>query len=150
MGYGNDAHWLMKRNLLTGDSEPIGRLWGSGVQFVMNEDAGFIVATYEYGFEGVYYRQDIPVFSLYTGEILEQLGGHILPVTTIALNPDKTLFVSGSLDGTVRVWDIQTGEQVALLDTHTDSITQVLFSPDGTTLATASEDGTIRLWGIMP
>ena len=153
-GFGNDAHWLIKLNLLTGDNEPIGRLWGSGVQFVINEDAGFIIATYEHGFEGMYAMGEkwygIEVANLYTGDLIRRLTGHILPVTTIALSPDKTLFVSGSLDDTVRIWDIQTGEQVALLDTHTDSITQVLFNHDGTRLATASEDGTIRIWGIAP
>ncbi len=57
--------------------------------------------------------------------------------------------VSGSHDGTIRVWNAITGETVAGPFTgHTDSVKSVAFSPDGHHIASGSDDETIRVWNV--
>ena len=51
---------------------------------------------------------------------------------------------SGSLDGSVRLWDLTTGTARAVLRGHADGVASVAFSPDGRTLASAG--GEAKLW----
>ena len=58
--------------------------------------------------------------------------------------------VSGSLDGTIRLWDTISGEPVQTLTGHTRGVLSVTLNPDGDTLASASLDGTVLLWNFTP
>ena len=66
-------------------------------------------------------------------------------VTSVALSPDGMYVVSGSRDGTARVWITESGEEVARM-THDDSVTSVVFSQDGKYVVSGSWDGTARVW----
>lgn len=69
------------------------------------------------------------------------------PVIAVAFSPDGTRLVSGSHDGTLRLWDAQTGlPSGAPIQGHRDRVRSVAFSPDGTRLFSGGEDGTLRLW----
>ncbi len=59
--------------------------------------------------------------------------------------------MSGSLDGTVRVWNSESGEEVHryILSEHEDEVKSVIFSADGKQLASGSKDGTIQLWCLL-
>lgn len=97
------------------------------------------------------------------------LRGHSDKVTTLAFSPDDRFLVSGSDDGTARVWrrdgtgrpvvldghsDRVTGVALgadgtgepAVLPAHSQRVTSVAFSPDGARVLTASADGTARVW----
>jgi WD40 repeat protein len=71
-------------------------------------------------------------------------------VTSVAFSPDGTRIVSGSDDGTIRVWDASTSDTVAGpfggFKGHTRSVTSVAFSPDGKRIVSGSVDQTIRVW----
>ena len=74
--------------------------------------------------------------------VLRHDGG----VTSLALNGDGSRLVTGSADGTARLWVVRTGEELRVLRGHTESIVSVTFNRAGTRVATASTDSTARVW----
>jgi WD40 repeat protein len=75
-------------------------------------------------------------------------AGHTGPVTTVALSRDGYRVVSGSRDGTVRLWSMPNGQALATLAGHAKGVTGVAFHPDGRRVASSSLDGTVRLWDV--
>jgi WD40 repeat protein len=72
-------------------------------------------------------------------------------VNSVAFSPDGKILATGSVDGTVRLWNVAaaTGRQIRSLRTADPyGPTWVAFSPHGKTLATGSTDGTARLWNV--
>jgi WD40 repeat protein len=75
--------------------------------------------------------------------------GHTNGVSSVAFSPDGQYIVSGSDDGTIRVWNAMTGETAAGPFTgHTFSVTSVAFSPDGQHIVSGSDDRTIRVSNV--
>ena len=68
-------------------------------------------------------------------------------VDSISISSDGQRIVSGSIGGTIHMWNATTGETVAGPFTgHTSSVESVAFSPDGQRIVSGSSDRTIRLW----
>jgi WD40 repeat protein len=72
--------------------------------------------------------------------------GHTGAVNGVAFAPDGKRVLSGSADGTARLWDAETGRQLQVFTGHAAGIVGVAFSPDGRRVATASDDRSVRLW----
>ena len=53
---------------------------------------------------------------------------------------------SGSLDGTVAIWNLATAARVTTIVTPHRSLWAVAIAPGGKRVATAGLDGTTRLW----
>src|SRR5258706_13914035 len=69
-------------------------------------------------------------------------------VWSVAYSPDGRHIISGSYDGTIRVWDAETIAAVGNpLKGHVSLVRSVGYSPDGRHIISASDDGTIRIWG---
>jgi tetratricopeptide (TPR) repeat protein len=68
----------------------------------------------------------------------------------MAFSPDSRRIASGSLDGTVRVWDAAGGQELLSLQGRSGQVHGVAFSPDGGRLASLSDDGTVRVWEASP
>jgi eukaryotic-like serine/threonine-protein kinase len=62
---------------------------------------------------------------------------------------DGKLIVTGSSDGTARVWDAHTGLPLTEPLKHGDAVTSAEFSPDGTRIVTASADSVARVWDVL-
>ena len=73
------------------------------------------------------------------------LGGHSEYVTSATWSPDATHILTGSQDGTARIWDTTTGDNTLTL-TNAHTVTAVAWSPDRTRILTACADGTARIW----
>lgn len=59
------------------------------------------------------------------------------------------MFVSGSCDATVRLWDTRVASRaVRTFHGHEGDVNSVKFFPDGNRFGTGSEDGTCRLFDI--
>lgn len=74
------------------------------------------------------------------------LQGHQGVVTCVTVHPVYTVAVSGSEDGTVKIWDHESGEYVRTLKGHTNTVHSVAFTATGSHLASSSSDLSIKLW----
>src|SRR5215831_1777300 len=67
-------------------------------------------------------------------------------IISLAFSPDSKALVSGSLDGTVRLWTLATGKETRCLRGHEGAVLTASFSPDGRMIGSAGRDGMVRLW----
>jgi WD40 repeat protein len=82
-----------------------------------------------------------------TGED-KRLAGHRDFVSGLAFSPDASILATGSMDGTIRLWNVATGKTVASLPGHMQETTDVAFSPDGRTLASLGQSESLKLWHL--
>ncbi|KAL7959265.1 WD40-repeat-containing domain protein [Trichoderma compactum] len=61
---------------------------------------------------------------------------------------DVPWIISGSEDGTIKIWDRATSECIATLIGHTGAIQSFAWSPIVQSLASASDDGTVKIWNV--
>ncbi|KAJ5919972.1 hypothetical protein N7454_009807 [Penicillium verhagenii] len=91
---------------------------------------------------------DIHVWSVQTGQLLDQLSGHEGPVSALGFAADGNHLVSGSWDHTVRIWSIfgrtQTSEPLQLMS----DVLSVAFRPDGQQVAASTLDGQLSFWSV--
>ena len=78
---------------------------------------------------------------------LQTLIGHKGRVTCVAISADNTC-VSGSRDGTLRVWDYRSGACFCVLEGHSAPINCVTFTEDGLCVS-CSDDKTVRVWDLQ-
>lgn len=86
----------------------------------------------------------IRVWNVDTGEELRTLTLQTDSVYCLAVSRDGKLLASGSVDGTVRIWDTSTWASVAVISLRT-AVHGLSFSADGSRLASACADNTIRM-----
>jgi WD40 repeat protein/transcriptional regulator with XRE-family HTH domain len=77
---------------------------------------------------------------------LATLQGHSSGVLAVTLSGDGGLLASGSLDGTVRLWQTPSGRPLVALQGHNGGAVAVALSGDSGLLASGGLDGTARLW----
>lgn len=91
---------------------------------------------------------DIHLWSVQTGQLLDQLAGHEGPVSTLAFAPNGGNLVSGSWDRTVRIWSVfartQTSEPLQLQA----DVLCVAVRPDSRQAAISTLDGQLTFWSL--
>lgn len=78
----------------------------------------------------------VDVWDLARSQRVRSLKGHSQWVTDLVISPNGQTLASGSLDGTINLWNLATGELQGTLPAEQVSV--LAFSPDGTTLASGS------------
>ena len=77
-----------------------------------------------------------------------KLAGHRDFVSGLAFSPDGATLATGSMDGTIRLWNMPGAECAAVLPGHLQETSDVAFSPDGRTLASVGRSESIKLWNL--
>jgi WD40 repeat protein len=72
-------------------------------------------------------------------------SGATIDRNAVTVTPDGRCIVSGSVDGTIRVWQHH-GAEPALLKGPKKGITSIAVTPDGCRIVSGSADGTVRVW----
>jgi WD40 repeat protein/predicted Ser/Thr protein kinase len=80
---------------------------------------------------------------------LTRLTGHRDFVSGLGFSPDGRMLATGSMDGTVKLWDVGTGAELATLAGHMEEATDVAFSPDGRTLASVGHREMLIFWHVQ-
>ncbi|KAF8838104.1 WD40 repeat-like protein [Paxillus ammoniavirescens] len=76
---------------------------------------------------------------------VQVFAGHQDAVICVCFYPNERKLVSGSGDGTLRIWDRNTG-MVQVLSGHTGTVWDVDVTRDGKMLVSGGRDGTVRIW----
>jgi len=75
-------------------------------------------------------------------------NGHHGDVLSAVYSPDRDKILSGSSDGTIKLWNIATGECIRTFKGHSDCVSSIIYSPDGKKILSASTDKTIKEWDV--
>ena len=74
--------------------------------------------------------------------------GHADRVTSSIITADGKTLISGSWDGTVKIWDMVERRELRTLAGHEDSILSVALNPKEDVIASAGWDATIIIWDL--
>jgi guanine nucleotide-binding protein subunit beta-2-like 1 protein len=83
------------------------------------------------------------------GVAKKRLTGHAHYVQDVAISSDGQFALSGSWDGTLRLWDLNTGNTTRRFVGHTKDVLSVAFSADNRQIVSGSRDKTINLWNTL-
>jgi guanine nucleotide-binding protein subunit beta-2-like 1 protein len=83
------------------------------------------------------------------GVAKRRLKGHSHYVQDVAISSDGQFALSGSWDGTLRLWDLNTGTTTRNFYGHTKDVLSVAFSADNRQIVSGSRDKSINLWNTL-
>jgi tetratricopeptide (TPR) repeat protein len=148
-------HWVQcavftpdRKQVLTGSMDATVRLWK-----VTADQAEALPAVGAGTAAGAFSPRGVSPFvaaaALITGtsDEVRRFEGHTQPVHGVAVTPDGKAALSGSDDGTLRLWELATGREAARLQGHAGKCSGT-FSPDGRQVLSYGGDGTLRLWDV--
>jgi guanine nucleotide-binding protein subunit beta-2-like 1 protein len=78
-----------------------------------------------------------------------QLTGHSHFVQDVIISSDGQFALSGSWDGTLRLWDIAKGVTTRRFIGHKKDVLSVAFSADNRQIVSGSRDKTVKLWNTL-
>ncbi|GMI55398.1 hypothetical protein ScalyP_jg5819 [Parmales sp. scaly parma] len=77
------------------------------------------------------------------------LKGHSHFVSDVVISSDGQFALSGSWDGTLRLWEIGSGKTTRRFVGHSKDVLSVAFSADNRQIVSGSRDKTIKLWNTL-
>jgi WD domain, G-beta repeat len=92
----------------------------------------------------------VQIWNVLTGMKVAVLKGHEKQVSSVAFAPrsgaEHGTLLSGSQDGTVRVWDVNPARARSVFAWPLGAVRAVTFAPDGMTAAAGGENGNVVVW----
>jgi guanine nucleotide-binding protein subunit beta-2-like 1 protein len=83
------------------------------------------------------------------GKARRRLTGHSHFVSDVAISSDGQFALSGSWDGTLRLWSLESGSTVKRFIGHQKDVLSVAFSADNRQIVSGSRDKSIKLWNTL-
>ena len=83
------------------------------------------------------------------GYARRRLTGHAHFVQDVVISSDGQFALSGSWDGTLRLWDLNSGTTTRRFIGHTKDVLSVAFSVDNRQIVSGSRDKSIKLWNTL-
>src|SRR4029453_18466394 len=80
------------------------------------------------------------------GMLMMTLVGHAREVTSLAMDSDSRMLISGSEDGTVRVWELRHGQLLRTFEHRRLGVRAVATTTDGRIVLSGGADGMLYLW----
>jgi WD40 repeat protein len=90
----------------------------------------------------------VKVLDIASGEWVMTLSGHTSPVSGVEYLAGKNTLITGSMDGSIRMWDATTGTQISAVDAGIGQIISLDVSPDGQRLLVGGDGGGVGLWAL--
>jgi WD40 repeat protein/transcriptional regulator with XRE-family HTH domain len=84
-----------------------------------------------------------------TNSSVKLLRGHTDFVWDIAFSSDGRFLVSGSRDGTLRLWDMQDEQSIHVFEGHKHDVYGLAIDANNQLLVSAGKDQTVRLWDLQ-
>jgi WD40 repeat protein/serine/threonine protein kinase len=120
-----------------------------GAPFASSSDGKYLATCKQFG--------EVPfvieIRNATTGQgVCSPLRDHDWAISEMAISPhaDGPRLASGSVDGTVRVWDVKTGKQIVQPPLcHGNDVQSVAFSQDGRFLASGGRDHVVKVWSTQ-
>ncbi len=89
---------------------------------------------------------DPELIDLNSGKRLRRLKGHRLGVEAVQITTNGSHAVTGSRDGTIKLWDLQTGRCLRTFSDHGGAVHTLCWSEDQHYLISGGEDRTVKVW----
>ncbi len=91
---------------------------------------------------------DVTIYMVGSGVNVATLRGHSDLIRVLNRGPERDLWITGSDDCTLRLWDLFDERCIAVLEGHASPVGAAAFFPNSSLIASAGADGSVRLWGL--
>jgi WD40 repeat protein len=92
------------------------------------------------------YPNNAHIYRVSTGKCVQTFEGHNDAVLGVNFSQDGSLVMTGSAQGSVKVWDEANGKCLHTLFAHNGEVVSCVFSKHGDLALTASTDETAQVW----
>lgn len=86
------------------------------------------------------------VWDLASGEIVQQLEGHLEPINALVISPEGRQVLSTDIEGTAILWNLKTGKEIHRFD---NSGSEVVFHPGTQTALISTLDNSLALYDLV-
>ncbi|OPB39830.1 Vegetative incompatibility protein HET-E-1 [Trichoderma guizhouense] len=143
--------FLNSQQVISGSDDETIKVWdivtGECVQTLRHTDSIWSLAIVAPGHVASASDDMINIWDVATGACIQTLQGHTDHIKSIAtISPDQ--IVSGSHDGTIKIWDLAIGTSEKSFDSNSRLVQSTALSLDGRQMASGLTDDRIKVWDV--